>query len=319
VTLTPLVSVLFTTYNHAQYADEALNSIADQTLRSYEVIATDDCSQDESSQVVERWLGRNNVDASFAMMRRNSGICAVRNQALARPLVCSLSGDDRFNPQRLEIQSAFLLSQPPDVCAVYSDIDLCDESGRTLSSIEQPQETARPRRPQGWVFRALQRENFIPAPAILVRREALDAVGPYDQDLLFEDWDMWLRLAARFKFAYLPMHAATKRVLPTSLGHRSNTPDWGRSLVRLHGRWLGSEASQDEWAAFWIRRGALRMALADRKSAQAALVSVEHVPSTSTERIPWRFVRFLLALPFAESAFRAAFWGLRRFLSLIHI
>ena len=51
----------------------------------------------------------------------------------------------------------------------------------------------------------------------LIRRSAIEAVGGYDERLTYEDYDMWLRLAARYEFAWLPGRVARYRIVSTSM------------------------------------------------------------------------------------------------------
>lgn len=309
----PLVSVLFTTYNHAPYIEQALDSITAQGLTDLEVVITDDCSTDGSADVIHDWLSRHDVDASVVVHERNLGICAVRNRALARArgeLVCSLSGDDLFAPDRLERQAPFLAAQPADVAAVYSDARICDAGGATLHESYLDRFLGPGEPPQGSIFAALQQGCFLPAPAVLVRRSAIEAVGGYDESLAFEDWDMWLRLAHRYRFAYLPMQASSWRVLPTSMSHgRIMSPAFKASEIRIHERWLGLDPQTDIRAAHWIRHAALVLSRHDRAAALAALDRVRDVPAD--DDLPWDAIRRLLAVPGGGTAL-ASLVGVRR-------
>jgi hypothetical protein len=69
----------------------------------------------------------------------------------------------------------------------------------------------------GFLFDVLWLGNFIPAMTTLIRRECYSQVGTYDQDLCFEDWDMWMRISRRFRFVYDTIPAAKYRILPTSM------------------------------------------------------------------------------------------------------
>src|SRR5206468_7556312 len=57
----------------------------------------------------------------------------------------------------------------------------------------------------------------ISAMTTLIRRECFTKVGKYDEDLCFEDWDMWMRISRRFRFAYDEVPAAKYRVVSTSV------------------------------------------------------------------------------------------------------
>jgi glycosyltransferase involved in cell wall biosynthesis len=102
---TALVSVFVTCYNQARYVEQALDSLLHQTSPDFEVIITDDASTDGSADIIEAWLARTGYPAQFIRNRINRGICANRNTALARssgPFVCSLSGDDCYEQDRIE-------------------------------------------------------------------------------------------------------------------------------------------------------------------------------------------------------------------------
>jgi GT2 family glycosyltransferase len=61
-----------------------------------------------------------------------------------------------------------------------------------------------PMRKSGRIFEDILLQRFyIPALSVLIRREVFDLVGGFDENLLIEDWDMWLKIANRFEIAYL--------------------------------------------------------------------------------------------------------------------
>ena len=70
--------------------------------------------------------------------------------------------------------------------------------------------------PEGFLFDVLWEGNFIPAMATLIRRDCFIRVGTYDEDLCFEDWDMWMRISRIFRFAYDPIPTAKYRLVSTS-------------------------------------------------------------------------------------------------------
>jgi glycosyltransferase involved in cell wall biosynthesis len=240
----PLVSVLVTTYNHARYVEEALDSLRRQTSRDFEVIITDDASTDGSADVIAAWLARTGYPAQFIRNPDNRGICANRNAALARAsgsFVCSLSGDDCYEPDRIERQLACFLAQPESVAAVYSDMSMVDAEGwpyrRTY--LDDQLDGAAP--PHGDLFAQIMAGNFLPAPAVMLRRSAIAEVGGYDENLFVEDFDMWLRLSFRFHFTYLPGRLVRCRPLESSMSRsRSNQPLMNKTRTHVLAKWLNA-------------------------------------------------------------------------------
>jgi hypothetical protein len=71
--------------------------------------------------------------------------------------------------------------------------------------------------PEGKLFELLLQGNFIPAMSTMVRRECYERVGLYDEQLTYEDFDMWLRISQHYDFVFSPVISAKYRVLPTSM------------------------------------------------------------------------------------------------------
>jgi glycosyltransferase involved in cell wall biosynthesis len=240
----PRVSVLVTTFNHARYVEEALDSLRYQTSRDFEVIVTDDASTDGCADVIAAWLKRTGYPAQFIRNPNNRGICANRNAALARTsgsFVCSLAGDDCYEPDRIERQLACFLAQPESVAAVYSDMSVIDADGRPArrSYLDYMLGGAAP--PDGDLFVRIMAHNFLPAPAVMLRRSAIAEVGGYDESLFYEDFDMWLRLSFRFRFTYLPGRLVRYRAHESSMSRsRSNQPRMNKSRTYILTKWLNA-------------------------------------------------------------------------------
>jgi glycosyltransferase involved in cell wall biosynthesis len=236
VNVPPTVSVLVTTHNHADFVWECLESLASQTFSDFEVIITDDASSDGTADLITAWLALGKLPSRFIRNETNRGICANRNTALSLAtgrLVCSLSGDDAYEPDRLAVQVDCFMKEPPATAVVYSDMRRVDAKGRELGTYLDFY-LGKERPPQGDVFRRLLGKSFVPAPATMVRRAALDAVGPYDEGLFFEDYDMWLRLSRHYSFRYLPGCLVRYRVLATSMSRsRESRPAMLESTARI--------------------------------------------------------------------------------------
>jgi glycosyltransferase involved in cell wall biosynthesis len=303
----PSVSVLVTTFNHARYVVEALESLQRQTSRDFEVIITDDASTDGCADVIATWLERSGFEAQFIRNPVNRGICANRNAALERArgrFVCSLSGDDAYAPERIERQLGCFLSQPDDVCAIYSDALLVDADGAPTgrSALEVGPGTEAP--PQGRLFARLLSDNFLPAPAVMVRRSAIAAVGGYDENLYYEDFDMWLRLSHEFSFVYLPGQLIRLRMHPASM---SNDPRNSRAMLDSRSvvlrKWLdaGLDAATRNIvldALSWT--AALQLRSGDPAGARKTLYSV----LTAEARPARRRLGRIAMLPGASAALR---------------
>jgi hypothetical protein len=231
----PLVTVVVLCYNQSAYVAETLQSVADQTYRHIQLIIADDCSGDSSLAAIHDWLARSRMTAELVVNPENLGICRTLNKALALArgkYVSIVAADDTWLPEKLEREVEVLERATDDVAVVYTDSWRCDMQGRRLPQkfieVYRPGEDP----PEGRIFANLLRGNFIPAHTALIRKQSLDAVGPYDERLLYEDWDMWLRLAASFKFAFLDWPSGVYRVSDTSYSRIFRSQEhWGDCMA----------------------------------------------------------------------------------------
>ncbi|MDQ3686912.1 MAG: glycosyltransferase [Acidobacteriota bacterium] len=216
---TPLVSVIAMCYNHSRFVVECLESIRLQTYKNTELIIMDDCSEDNSVEIIKAWIEENGVRCVFIPHTENKGICKTLNEALSHArgkYVMTISTDDVCLPDRLESHVRQIEASPEEVGLLYSDALQIDEGGQPLPETIRQAWPVLTNPPEGDVFQKLLERNFIPAPTVLVRKAAYDRVGLYDESLCYEDWDMWLRMARHYKFIFSPTVSVKYRIVSTS-------------------------------------------------------------------------------------------------------
>lgn len=116
----PKVSVVVPTYNYAHFLDETIQSVLAQTYTDFELIIVDNCSTDNSAEVIQKYLSDSRV--SLVVNERNLGLVGNWNKCLevARgEYIKFLCADDKFFPQILE-KFVPVLDQHPDVAIVTS-------------------------------------------------------------------------------------------------------------------------------------------------------------------------------------------------------
>jgi glycosyltransferase involved in cell wall biosynthesis len=208
----PMVSVVIAAYSAARWIAETLDSVLAQTFQDFEVIVVDDGSTDETPEVVAgygsrvRYLRQENGGQPSA---RNFGIRAVRGSYVA-----FLDADDLWLPEKLQLQMD-LLSRHPNLAWVYSDAIVFDEeSGQEVFRASDVTKLY-----AGDILRPLLLSNFIASPTPVIRRDVFDTVGYFDEspDLQFaEDWNMWLRIAAKYQVRFVERPLAKYRRHATS-------------------------------------------------------------------------------------------------------
>jgi len=197
---TPRVSVVIATYNRAHLLAHAIQSLCDQTFRDFEVIVVDDASTDNTPQVIKEAF----PVAGLRYMRheKNRGPSAARNTGIAvakGKYIAFQDSDDQWLREKLEKQVAVIETSPAEVGVVYTGF--WKLRGKEKTYIPD----SRIRQTEGWIDRELLKRNFIGTPTVLVKKEVLEEVGGFDERLRYlEDWDLWIRLAERCQFRYIP-------------------------------------------------------------------------------------------------------------------
>jgi glycosyltransferase involved in cell wall biosynthesis len=262
--------VLATCFDQAPFVVECLESIRGQTYPEIELVVVDDCSTDGSVEVIREWLARTDTPCTLVVHEWNQGVCRARNEALAHAhgaYVAGIDMDNVFLPDTLTALVERLVKSPPNVGVVYGDAQRMDEHGAPLGQTFL-EHLGRDHCPEGDVYAALLEANFVPDGASLVRRACFEAVGPYDESLVYEDWDMWLRIARQYEFAFAPRICARYRVHERSLSHTLTKRDggalWWESDLRVFLKHVGSSPARD--AVLWdrIARAAYRLNLPER-------------------------------------------------------
>jgi glycosyltransferase involved in cell wall biosynthesis len=221
-------------YNPGRFLGEALDSVLEQTHRELELIAIDDASSDGSFELLQQYAQR---DPRVRVFRQphNLGIVAARNRAFreASPeaqYFAILDSDDVALPDRLERQLAFLEAHP-DHALVGGHTLIIDDHGASLGIRRYPTDYAA-------ICAVITRFNPIAQPAVMLRRSLLEAVGGYDEHFpRCQDYDLWLRLAARFPIANLDRPVIRYRV-SASQGKRTHLRQTLALTLQLQRRWL---------------------------------------------------------------------------------
>lgn len=191
----PTVTVVIPAFNAERYIGEALGSIREQTFRDVEVLLVDDGSADGTLREAENFAG--SLDLTI-VRQANAGPAAARNTGIrrARGRYCAfLDADDVILPELLATQTE-LLQADPDLGFVLTDVMTFDERGITINRTRW--NFSKPC--VGTVLERLLLENFITTSAVMARTERLLEAGLFNEKrLVAEDYELWLRMAVRWK------------------------------------------------------------------------------------------------------------------------
>ncbi|MCI5137250.1 MAG: glycosyltransferase family 2 protein, partial [Candidatus Electrothrix sp. AR1] len=109
-----MISVIIPTFNRAEFLEQAIDSVLDQSLACGEILIVDDGSTDATSEIVRRISGSAKVPISY-LYQENKGASAARNKGIVEAryeFLCFLDSDDRWAPRKLELQLEAMEEQP---------------------------------------------------------------------------------------------------------------------------------------------------------------------------------------------------------------
>ncbi|MEA3278617.1 MAG: glycosyltransferase, partial [Pseudomonadota bacterium] len=189
----PLVSILLPCRNVAATLDECLDSIAGQTLPTFEVIAVDDHSEDGTDRRLEAMAIQ---DPRYRFFRSPAvGLVPALNFGLTQSssaLVARMDGDDRMHPRRLELQYEYLVHHP-EISVLGSRVQAFPQEELTDGF------RAYVRWQNGCVSESaiandIYLESPLAHPSVMFRKQAILEAGGYRNGLFPEDYELWLRL-----------------------------------------------------------------------------------------------------------------------------
>lgn len=206
----PIISVIIPVYNGEKTISETIKSVLNQTFSDFELIIINDGSQDKTLEIVERIKDPRLKVFSYP----NGGLSASRNRGInhaSGDYISFIDADDLWTPDKLEAQFR-ALQEKPNAKVAYSWTNYIDESNRFCRRGSYITVT-------GNVHAKLLLVNFLENGSnALICRQALSEVGSFEESLFAsEDWDMWLRLAARYDFVCIPSPQILYRVSANSM------------------------------------------------------------------------------------------------------
>ncbi|MFB2895268.1 glycosyltransferase [Aerosakkonemataceae cyanobacterium BLCC-F50] len=205
----PLISVIIPVYNGEATIKETIASVLNQTFKDFELIVINDGSTDSTLDVVSSIQ-----DPRIKVFSYPNGNQAVsRNRGLSHATgeyISFIDADDLWTPDKLEAQLK-ALQENPQAAVAYSWTDLIDEEGNFIRGGAKIYW-------KGESHARLLLNDFIESGSnVLIRAEAFQEVGKFDESLPpAEDWDMWIRLAARYHYIVVPSIQVLYRVRTNS-------------------------------------------------------------------------------------------------------
>jgi glycosyltransferase involved in cell wall biosynthesis len=193
----PKVSVLIPCYNHEKYVVQCLESLNEAYSGELEVIICDDASGDRSVELIEGYIKRNRrFSFNFIKHNENKGITKTLNSCLnyaTSDYIYIIASDDYLLKNGLSKAMEYLLHSASD--AVISDcIVVNSESSLIYNSAFFDYRHASLKRLKNNLAEELVFNWVVPGPSLLLKKSIYSVVGYYDESLLAEDRDFYLRM-----------------------------------------------------------------------------------------------------------------------------
>ncbi len=216
----PLVTVICLCYNQQRFVSEALQSVQNQTYSNIQLIVIDDASTDNSAHTIQTFL-QNFPSVLFLELRENLGMTRAFNIGLSQAAgeyIVDLAGDDVLQPDRIEKQVRAFQQLDSSYGVVFSDAYLMDEQSRKTGTFYRRNADGLRKQlvPGGDVYTQVLHSYCICAPTIMSRKHVYHTLGGYDEALVYEDFDFFVRSARHYKYFYIDEALTCYRKSPGS-------------------------------------------------------------------------------------------------------
>ncbi len=215
-----LVTIVCIVYNHEKTVEECIKSVRTQTFANIELLVIDDGSSDNSKHLLLKL--KEEYDLKLILHPTNLGYCKTFNEGLAfasGKYILDLSADDMLHPDFVSISVNKLEELPNEYAVHYTDAWLINSETKEEKKLHS-QSTRFTERPTGNVYQKLIQHYFICSPTVLFKRDYLLQIKGYDENLLYEDFDIQIRLARLFKFCYTDSPLVTKTLSNSNMSKK---------------------------------------------------------------------------------------------------
>ena len=206
-----LVSVLMASYNHEKYISEAIESVLNQSFNGLELIIVDDCSTDNSKEIIDNYQKKDQRIRAF-FHQKNTGISKTVNECLNEVrgnYICFIGSDDLWVHNKLEKQLEILKSDKDKI--VWSEGEVINSKGIQTGKKVTEVLNAPPKK-SGNIFQELLKEQFVFGQSLIFNAEFVKDIR-FDEELKYvNDHRFLVDLSLNNQFLFMPEPLAKYRV-----------------------------------------------------------------------------------------------------------
>jgi glycosyltransferase involved in cell wall biosynthesis len=246
----PLLSVIVANYNNATYVRDCLDSILGQTYKNVEIIVSDDASIDNSPEIIREYETKYPGVVKGIFSAVNRGVAITRHEAILQAkgeYITSLDSDDYYSdPRKLQMEMELIINHKNktsrDILA-FSNIVLVKADRSPICILGNETNIK-----EGFILKEiLSRTCMIPRDYILKKVLYFEA-GGYDPHFpIYEDWDLKIRMAAKYEYYYTGISGTAYRRHGTGLSSipLSRNIKWLKKVFKKNLPLVGKERKKE--------------------------------------------------------------------------
>ena len=229
-------------YNTGKYVVQTLESVKSQNYPNVYHIIVDDCSSDNSIELVEGWIKQNNYPCHFIKNEKNKGVQNTLASIfhLLKGKYLLFLADDVWSSNSLMERVLLFESLDDSYGMVYGDSNMIDKDGKELipsmfkfyrGDLFQP--------PSGNIFKEVLKEFYFFIQASIIRLEYFQKMNySFDKEIISEDWDWQLWFSMNYNILGVDKIYASYRWLETSVGRTNWTDEKMHNVLFSHTKML---------------------------------------------------------------------------------
>lgn len=188
------VSVVVPVYNAGKYLSQTLDSIIAQNHPSIEIVIVDDCSSDNSFEIVTKYMSAVSY-INYYRLEKNSGVAIARNTGIENAkgrFIAFLDSDDIWEEGKL-LKQLRLFDMHKNIPFTYTAISYIDENGHQLKGKRNLKEKVS--------YKYLLRNTVIATSTVIIDRKIVNPIA-FPNRRSAEDYSLWLYILKRYGDAY---------------------------------------------------------------------------------------------------------------------
>lgn len=184
-----LISIIMPSFNSSKYIKNSISSIQNQTYKNWELLITDDCSIDNTTEIIKTFL-KHDTRVKLFSLNKNQGAGAARNNSIKQAkgrYIAFCDSDDQWKKNKLEVQLSFIKKNK--LLFSFTDYDVVSEDNQFIKRIKCPYKMT---------YSKLLKNNYVGCLTAIYDKEKL---GKMYMPMIRkrQDWVLWLNIMSKIK------------------------------------------------------------------------------------------------------------------------